>query len=131
MPRPKIAYVSAEELQARIDDYFAAVESGEIKRVGWAHFASHIGVTLESIKTMLAATEGSQYIKHRDALKRALTKLRGIMETSDSFAGSNSSKSIFLLKQDIDGCAYQDKTGSDGAPINVKIEFGGSKSSFR
>lgn len=130
MARPKIADITEQELNDRINQYFQDVENGTIKRVGWSHFASYLDLSLDQIKTILNDT-GEAYINHAKAIKKAFTRLRGIIETSDAYSGGNSSKGIFLLKQDVDGCAYQDKTDIRGSgEIKVKLEFGGSKNSF-
>lgn len=121
---------SYDEINDKINEYFDKVNSGQIKRVGWSHFASYIGLSLESFKAILNTRDGSGYIPLRELLKKACTRLRGVIETSDSFAGSNSSKGIFLLKQDVDGCAYQDKTTNESPSVAVKIEFGGGRDSF-
>ena len=130
MARPKVADITEKELNKRIDQYFKDVEEGVIHRVGWSHFASYLDLSLEQVKTILNDS-GDTYVGHARAIKKAFTKLRGIIETSDAYSGGNSSKGIFLLKQDVDGCAYQDKTDIRGSgEIKVKLEFGGSKNSF-
>lgn len=131
MARPRILDISPEEFEQRANAYFAAVEAGDIKRVGWAHFASYCGVDAGQLRRMVDASDNETYNLYKSTAKKALGKLRGLIETMDSFAGGNSSKSIFLLKQDFDGNAYTDKVDNNSAPINIKIDFGGTKSDFR
>ena len=49
----------------------------------------------------------------------------GKMCIRDKWSGPNSSKGVFLLRQDVgDGIRYSDRPEQDVGPVEIKVSFG-------
>ena len=63
-------------------------------------------------------------------MRQAATQLRAHLETSPAWAGSNGSKAVFLIKQQLwDGQAYADKRETGGGPAAIQVTFGPGRQS--
>ena len=58
-------------------------------------------------------------------LRKTATWLRGQILSSEGWSGPNSSKGVFLLRQDVgDGIRYSDRPEPDTGPVEIKVTFG-------
>ena len=109
-------------MEEKIDAYFRRLaEKGE--RGGPSDLLAAIGLDSETARRLAAG--GGAYSA---ALRDAATRLRAHLETSPAWAGSNGSKAVFLLKQQLwDGLTYADKRESGTAAAAVQVRFGPEK----
>lgn len=109
-------------MEERIDAYFRRLEeAGE--RGGPSDLLAAIGLDSDTARR-LAAGDGA----YGAVLREAATRLRAHLETSPAWAGSNGSKAVFLLKQQLwDGLTYADKRESGGGCAAVQVRFGPDK----
>ena len=57
--------------------------------------------------------------------RKTATWLRGQILSSEGWSGPNSSKGVFLLRQDVgDGIRYSDRPEPDAGPVEIKVTFG-------
>lgn len=119
MPKDPLCSVSAEKIKARVDAYFEALAADPTKRGGPADLLAAIGMTWDEA-VAVCNTEIPGYKKHRAELVRAAGMIRAHLETAPAWANGNSSKAIFLTKQQLwDGKSYKDK-------IETKSDVGGT-----
>ena len=53
------------------------------------------------------------------------TWVRGQILSSEGWSGSNSSKGVFLLRQDVgDGIRYTDRPEAGTGPVEIRVVFG-------
>ena len=98
------------ELVRRIEAYKTALAAGEFARASWPHLAAWLDTTEEALSQVLRETA---------------TWLRGQILSSEGWSGPNSSKGVFLLRQDVgDGIRYSDRPEPDTGPVEIKVTFG-------
>lgn len=115
---------SAEALARRIDGYFAALEDDPSRRGGPSDLLAAMGMDMETARRLAQVTAGRNKELGR-LLREAATRLRAHLETAPAWAGSNASKAVFLIKQQLwDGAAYTDKREA-GKPAAAEVRFGG------
>ena len=110
----------ATELAQKIDSYFASLEADPAKRGGPSDLLACIGMDMETATTLAGETGGCGPV-----LRQAATRLRAHLETSPAWSGTNGSKSVFLIKQQLwDGQSYTDKRETAAAAPVVQVAFG-------
>ena len=114
--------MGAEELAGRIASYKAALAAGEFPRASWPHWAAWLDTTEACLSQVLreeAATPQAQL------LRKMARGGRGQMLSSEGWSGSNSSKGVFLLRQDVgDGIRYTDRPEAGTGPVEIRVVFG-------
>ena len=110
----------AAELAQMIDGYFASLEADPAKRGGPSDLLACIGMDMETATALAGETGGCGPV-----LRQAATRLRAHLETSPAWSGTNGSKSVFLIKQQLwDGQSYTDKRETAAAAPVVQVVFG-------
>ena len=119
--------LSDSELNKKIEDYKANVDSGKIPRASWANFCAYLGYTEAEVAEVVSRgmeVKGAYYDRSV-ALKRMMTWVRGQLASGAGWNGQNQSRAIFLMKQDHgDGVRYSDNDGKQTGPQEVRIVFG-------
>ena len=111
-----------EELERRIDGYFAALENDPTRRGGPSELLSALELDMPTAIQMAQESAGP-YRRYGRLMRRAATRLRAHLETSPAWAGSNGTKSVFLIKQPLwDGLCYADRR--EPAAGDVRVVFG-------
>lgn len=117
------------ELRERIDRYFRALEEDPTRRGGPSDLLAWLEMDMATASRMARETSGT-YRGYGELMRSAATRLRAHLETSPAWAGSNGSKSMFLIKQQLwDGQSYSDKRDSGPANTTVRVVFGTGKHS--
>ena len=112
-----------QELAERLQQYFAALDNDPTRRGGPSDLLSALQLDMPTAMAMARETVGP-YKGCGRLMRQAATRLRAHLETSPAWAGSNGSKSVFLIKQQLwDGQAYADKRES-GGPAEIQVTFG-------
>ena len=110
------------ELNRRIEAYKTALAAGEFARASWPHLAAWMDTTEEALSQVLR--DGPDTPRGR-LLRKTATWLRGQILSSEGWSGPNSSKGVFLLRQDVgDGIRYSDRPEPDAGPVEIKVTFG-------
>jgi len=110
------------ELVRRIEAYKTALAAGEFARASWPHLAAWLDTTEEALSQVLR--DGPDTPRGR-LLRKTATWLRGQILSSEGWSGPNSSKGVFLLRQDVgDGIRYSDRPEPDTGPVEIKVTFG-------
>ena len=110
------------ELNRRIEAYKTALAAGEFARASWPHLAAWLDTTEEALSQVLR--DGPDTPRGR-LLRKTATWLRGQILSSEGWSGPNSSKGVFLLRQDVgDGIRYSDRPEPDAGPVEIKVTFG-------
>ena len=110
------------ELNRRIEAYKTALAAGEFARASWPHLAAWLDTTEEALSQVLR--DGPDTPRGR-LLRKTATWLRGQILSSEGWSGPNSSKGVFLLRQDVgDGTRYSDRPEPDAGPVEIKVTFG-------
>lgn len=121
--------MSDKELDARIDEYKAMVDSEQIPRASWANFCAYLGYTEAEVAEVVTRGEEVKgaYYDRAVSLKRMMTWVRGQLSSGKGWNGQNQSRAIFLMKQDHgDGVRYSDQDAKSGGTVEVKVSFGGN-----
>lgn len=121
--------LSARELEARIHRYFQHLQEDPTVRGGPSDFLSYVELDMPKAREIVQ-NPPKPYLEHRRLLLQAAVLLRAHLETSPAWANSNSSKSVFLAKQQLwDGLAYTDKPETAANTSNtIHIKFGTGES---
>lgn len=121
--------LSENELDSKIAEYKALVDSEQIPRASWANFCAFLGYTEAEVAEVVKRgmeVKGAYY-ERAVALKRMMTWVRGQLSSGKGWNGQNQSRAIFLMKQDHgDGVRYSDAEDKASGPIEVKVSFGGT-----
>lgn len=131
--RPFYYPLTADQLEQKINSYFDGLREDPTRRGGPSDFLAYVGMDNKQAIEITKKPPGG-YEKHSKLMVRAATLMRAHLETSPAWANGNSSKAIFLSKQQLwDGQAYTDKQEINANTNNtVKISFGsGSKGKKR
>ena len=117
--------LSCEEVKERIVAYKEAVENGTFEKADFWHFCGFLGVDDESVISIMREP-GSKYRALAQELRRMVSWIKGQYATAPGWNGSNGSKALFLLKQDIGGVLLTDKpVGKQDGKVEVTVRFGG------
>lgn len=109
----------AAELAREIDAYFTALEADPAKRGGPSDLLAAVGMDMDTATALAGEAGGCGPV-----LRQAATRLRAHLETSPAWSGSNGTKSVFLIKQQLwDGQSYTDKRDATAAPPVVQVVF--------
>ena len=124
MANRKRCRCSEQQLAAQLDDYSATLENDPTRRGGPSDLLAALHLDMETAEQLCRETEGRNrgYAK---LLREAATRLRAHLETSPAWSGSNGTKSVFLIKQQLwDGRAYADKRDAEEVSATVRVLFG-------
>ena len=117
------------ELEERIARYFEALENDPARRGGPSDLLAALQLDMPTAMAMAKETTGP-YKGYGRLMRQAATQLRAHLETSPAWAGSNGSKAVFLIKQQLwDGQAYADKRETGGGPAAIQVTFGPGRQS--
>lgn len=117
--------LTCEQTRRRIRDYRRKVESGEFEKADFWHFCGFLGVDDETVLQVIRS-DRKQDQELAKELRQLVSWVKGQYATAPGWSGSNGSKALFLLKQDIGGVQLTDKPEQrrDGA-LAVTVKFGG------
>ena len=114
-----------EEVRERIREYKARVEDGTFEKADFWHFCGFLGVDDESVIEVMQKP-GNKRKELAMELRRMVSWIKGQYATAPGWHGSNGSKALFLLKQNIGGMLLTDKPESKGdGKMEVVVRFGG------
>ena len=117
--------LSCEEVRERIRVYKEKVEDGTFEKADFWHFCGFLGVDDESVIAVMREP-GSKNKALAMELRRMVSWIKGQYATAPGWNGSNGSKALFLLKQDIGGMLLTDKPAGKGdGKMEVTVKFGG------
>lgn len=126
MARGRYAY-GEEELERRIEGYFTALADDPTRRGGPSDLLSALELDMPTAIRMAEERSGP-YRGYGRLMRNAATRLRAHLETSPAWAGSNGSKSVFLIKQPLwDGQCYADKREQGAGEIRVVFGRGAAE----
>ena len=121
----KLFPLSPEETRRKIRRYQKMVEDGSFEKADFWHFCGFLGVDDE---TVLATMEhpGNKNREVAAELKRLVCWIKGQYATAPGWNGSNGSKALFLLKQNIGGILLTDRPeGKQEGERKITVKFGG------
>lgn len=123
--RPFYYPLTADQLEQKINSYFQMLRDDPTMRGGPSDLLAYLGMDNKFACELTKKPPGG-YEKHSKLMVKAATLMRAHLETSPAWANGNSSKAIFLSKQQLwDGLAYTDKQEINANTNNtVKISFG-------
>ncbi len=114
-----------EETREKIRQYKAMVETGEFEKADFWHFCGFLGVDDETVVAVIrepAPKEKEISVE----LKRFVSWVKGQYATAPGWSGSNGTKGLFLLKQNIGGVVLTDKPEVKGdGRTEISVRFGG------
>ena len=117
--------LSCEEVKERIGEYKQAVEDGTFEKADFWHFCGFLGVDDETVIGVMREP-GNKYRAVAQELRRMVSWIKGQYATAPGWNGSNGSKALFLLKQDIGGMLLTDKpAGKQDGKMEITVRFGG------
>ena len=117
--------LSCGEVRERIREYKEKVENGTFEKADFWHFCGFLGVDDESV-IQIMQKPGNKYKELALELRRMVSWIKGQYATAPGWNGSNGSKALFLLKQDIGGILLTDKPAAKGdGKMEVTVKFGG------
>lgn len=121
-PRFPLSY---EETKEKIRQYKEKVEQGAFEKADFWHFCGYLGVDDETVVELIR-NPGSREKRLSLELKRFVSWVKGQYATSPGWSGSNGSKGLFLMKQNIGGILLTDKpeSGQSGR-TEIIVRFGG------
>ena len=115
---------SERQLEEMINGYFTTLEKDPSRRGGPSDLLAALHMDMDTAEQLAGETTG-QYRGYGKLLREAATRLRAHLETSPAWSGSNGSKSVFLIKQQLwDGMSYADKRENNGAHAEIRVLFG-------
>lgn len=123
--------LSLEETKEKIRQYQEKVEDGTFEKADFWHFCGFLGVDDETILQVMERP-GSKNKALATELKRLVCWIKGQYATAPGWNGSNGSKALFLLKQNIGGVLLTDRPeGKQEGKREITVKFGGrSKDPF-
>lgn len=117
--------LTCEQVRRRIREYRKKVENGEFEKADFWHFCGFLGVDDETV-LQIVRSPGRQNRELAQELRRMICWIKGQYATAPGWNGSNGSKALFLLKQDIGGLQLTDKPeGRREEKLEVTVKFGG------
>ena len=99
-------------IERKIKRYFAEREAGKAL-FSAADLAAFMGVSIDELRALADDPEAGLHVR------RAMTRIAAQLESDPRWMGSNSSKSVFLLRQKLYG-GYSDKPEK---PSRVTVEL--------
>lgn len=119
----------ARTLARRINGYFRELEE-KGGRGGPSDLLAAMQLDMDTARWLSGQWDGP-YAAHGRLLRQAAVRLRAHLETAQAWAGSNGSKSVFLIKQPLwDGAAYADRREPEAAAVTVRFGRGEEKDAF-
>lgn len=123
IPRFPLTY---DETRARIQEYKEKVADGEFEKADFWHFCGFLGVDDETVVEVIR-NPGSREKQLSMELKRFVSWVKGQYATAPGWSGSNGSKGLFLMKQNIGGILLTDKPeGKNDGKTEITVHFGGN-----
>ena len=118
--------LSYDETREKIRQYKEKVETGEFDKADFWHFCGFLGVDDETVVELIR-NPGCRERQLSLELKRFVSWVKGQYATAPGWSGSNGSKGLFLMKQNIGGILLTDKpeVRSDGK-TEITVHFGGT-----
>ena len=117
--------LTCEQTRRKIREYRKKVENGEFEKADFWHFCGFLGVDDETVLQVIRSP-GKQNRELAQELRRLICWIKGQYATAPGWNGSNGSKALFLLKQDIGGMQLSDKPeGRAEGKLEVTVKFGG------
>ena len=117
--------LTCEQTRRRIREYRKKVENGEFEKADFWHFCGFLGVDDETVLRVIR-NPGKQNQELAQELRQLICWIKGQYATAPGWNGSNGSKALFLLKQDIGGILLTDKPESrQEGKLEVTVKFGG------
>ena len=117
--------LSVQQARKRIREYQQKVESGDFEKADFWHFCGYLGVDDETVLQVIRQP-GRKNRELAQELRRLVSWVKGQYATAPGWNGSNGSKALFLLKQDIGGIQLTDKPeGRQEGKLEVTVKFGG------
>lgn len=123
--------LSLEETKQKILQYKENVENGTFEKADFWHFCGYLGVDDETVLQVIQKP-GSKNKALAMELRRLVSWVKGQYATAPGWNGSNGSKALFLLKQNIGGLLLTDRPdGHREGKTQITVKFGGkSKDPF-
>jgi len=117
--------LTCEQTRRKIREYRRKVENGEFEKADFWHFCGFLGVDDETVLQVIRS-ENRKDRELAQELRQLVSWVKGQYATAPGWNGSNGSKALFLLKQDIGGVQLTDKPEAkqDGG-LSVRVKFGG------
>ena len=117
--------LTCEQVREKIGQYKENVENGTFEKADFWHFCGFLGVDDETVVQVIRNPTG----KNRELameLRRLVSWVKGQYATAPAWNGSNGSKALFLLKQNIGGILLTDKPeGRPDGKMEITVRFGG------
>ena len=117
--------LTCEQTRRKIREDRRKVESGEFEKADFWHFCGYLGVDDETVLQVIREPGR----KHQDLareLRQLVSWVKGQYATAPGWNGSNGSKALFLLKQDLGGIQLTDKPEHrQEGKLEVSVKFGG------
>ena len=113
-----------KQTKEKIRRYKELVEDGSFEKADFWHFCGFLGVDDETVLQVIREPEEKQQNLAME-LKRMVCWIKGQYATAPGWNGSNGSKALFLLKQDIGGLRLSDKPESrENGKTEIIMRFG-------
>ena len=113
-----------KQTKEKIRRYKELVEDGSFEKADFWHFCGFLGVDDETVLQVIREPEEKQQNLAME-LKRMVCWIKGQYATAPGWTGSNGSKALFLLKQDIGGLRLSDKPESrENGKTEIIMRFG-------
>ena len=113
-----------KQTKEKIRRYKELVENGSFEKADFWHFCGFLGVDDETVLQVIREPEEKQQNLAME-LKRMVCWIKGQYATAPGWNGTNGSKALFLLKQDIGGLRLSDKPDSrENGKTEIIMRFG-------
>lgn len=113
-----------KQTKEKIRRYKELVEDGSFEKADFWHFCGFLGVDDETVLQLIREPDEKQQNLALE-LKRMVCWIKGQYATAPGWNGSNGSKALFLLKQDIGGLRLSDKPESrENGKTQIVMQFG-------
>lgn len=117
--------LTCQQTREKIREYQQLVESGEFEKADFWHFCGFLGVDDETVLQIIRSP-GRKNRELALELRKLVSWVKGQYATAPGWNGSNGSKALFLLKQDLGGVQLTDKPeGRQEGKLEVRVKFGG------
>ena len=117
--------LSYRQTREKIGQYKEMVENGTFEKADFWHFCGFLGVDDETVLQLIRKPTEKEAPLALE-LKRMVSWIRGQYATAPGWSGTNGSKAVFLLKQDLGGLRLTDKPEAEGGGTSqIVIRFGG------
>ena len=113
-----------KQTKEKIRRYKELVEDGSFEKADFWHFCGFLGVDDETVLQVIREPEEKQQNLAME-LKRMVCWIKGQYATAPGWNGTNGSKALVLLKQDIGGLRLSDKPDSrENGKTEIIMRFG-------